>query len=388
MFKYMRVFIVIVGVNFILILFYWNFKGYYWTTPTEQYNILELESLERLINFTIDKSIYQAKNSSYTRDINFFDDNSNFLNTNLSSIDKKLLTIEEELFDSDYTGPTSAPVDTQLFYVDLVRYVRDYRIGKTSFCAKHPNLRTVIFVWSRVNGCAQRDAIRQTWAHNTYSNDSSVKVLFVIGSSNSQADMSKVIEEDNQYDDILQFQLTDSYHNCTLKSIGVLRWTQFFCKNVQFIMKTDDDIVVNTKNLHDWSVAHSNSHMSIYGILAKNWGVNRNKKSKWYIAPDIYRGHHFPDFIVAAHLMTADCVSVLYAKALKTLPAFWLEDVYITGVLPDKTSIKRINLSKFVKLDWIKKPLSKELFDQNICIGHDLGAKSMYKFWDKYTKVT
>lgn len=160
-----------------------------------------------------------------------------------------------------------------------------------------------------------------------------------------------------------------------------------FCKNAQFIMKTDDDIVVNTKNLREWSLHHRHSPMTIYGILAKHWGVNRNKQSKWYIAPDIYRGTHFPDFIVAAHLMTTDCVAVLYAKALQTLPAFWLEDVYITGILPDHTPIKRKNLTTFVKLDWIKKKLSAEIFDKNICIGHDLGANTMYKFWASYTKT-
>lgn len=211
--KFMRAFVIILGANLFLILFYWNFKGYYWT-DTVNYNILELQSLDRLINLTIDQEIYRVNNGSIIDhgDLNY---------TSLSETDRKLLSLERSLFDSDYAGPTSAPDKTQLFYVDLVSLVRRFRIGKTGFCGQHRALNTVIFVWSRVNGWAQRDAIRQTWANNTYSNESTVKVLFVIGVSNSETDMSRVAEEDRLYDDILQFDIIDSYHNCTLKSIGI-----------------------------------------------------------------------------------------------------------------------------------------------------------------------
>jgi hypothetical protein len=61
----------------------------------------------------------------------------------------------------------------------------------------------------------------------------------------------------------------DSFDYYTLKGIGILRWNLFNCKNVKFIMKTDDDILINPLMCHQFIANITNSKKTIYGTLAK-----------------------------------------------------------------------------------------------------------------------
>ena len=197
----------------------------------------------------------------------------------LPQIQSKILNLENDLFSNCSDEEQSDPETNQLLYRDYVKYVREYRINRKEFCTENPGLTSIIFVWSQVNGLKQREAIRQTWAQSLYRNQSSIKVLFVLGSTDNNEFQSSVEFENSKYEDILQFGFTDSYHNCTLKSIGVLRWTLFFCPNIKFLMKTDDDILVNTENLKNFIDKHRETKRTIFGYKAIKWFVFRNKDS-------------------------------------------------------------------------------------------------------------
>jgi hypothetical protein len=55
--------------------------------------------------------------------------------------------------------------------------------------------------------------------------------------------------EAEQYHDIVQEDFQDTYHNLTYKGIAGLKWISYFCPHARFILKTDDDIFVNTFTL-------------------------------------------------------------------------------------------------------------------------------------------
>ena len=311
----------------------------------------------------------------------------------LSSKQLEIIKLENELFSNCSSVKKSDPDSGQLLYLDYIKHVRNYRINRNEFCDENPGLTAIIFVWSRVNGFQQREAIRHTWAQSLYRKKSSIKVLFVLGSTHNKKFQSRVEFENSKYEDILQFEFTDSYHNCTLKSIGVLRWTLFFCPNIKFLMKSDDDILVNTENLKNFVNKYKDTKQTIFGVKAVNWDVFRTRKSKWFISRRTYPFPQWPDFIVAAHLMTSDCVMDLYQKCLEKLPAIILEDVYITGILAQNTSIRLVDEKGFIRryhyhhdhFDIIKKTLNFELFNQSISIGHGFKAQDYYRFWTTVT---
>ena len=204
----------------------------------------------------------------------------------------------------------------------------------------------------------------------------------MLGSNGDSMTQNKIHQEDFQYNDILQFEFTDSYRNCTLKSIGILRWTSLFSKSVKFIMKSDDDILINVKNLELFVQEHSDAVKSIYGVKCLRWGVFRNKDSKWYISEESYPKPNYPDFIVGANIMTSDCVLALYERCLSSLPALIFEDVYITGILTDNSDISLVDQSnvEFIKFDLFGGTINLKMFIRGISFSHDFTVEKLRKF--------
>jgi hypothetical protein len=99
--------------------------------------------------------------------------------------------------------------------------------------------------------------------------NSETKLLFVLCSSNSHWMQYKVLEEDQIYDDLIEWRFHESFYNCTLKAIAILRSTLFYCKNIKFIMKTDDYIWVNPIVFNQFITNITNSKKKIYGTLGK-----------------------------------------------------------------------------------------------------------------------
>ncbi len=151
----------------------------------------------------------------------------------------KNLLIAETVSLWNNTNKISNPEKTKLLYNDYVKYVTFYRINKINFCGENfgQTLSSLIFVLTRVDAFEQRNAIRKTWAKslNSENINSKTKILFVLGSSESYSLNNEVIEEDKKYNDLIQWEFIDNYYNCTLKAIGILRWTLFYCKNVSLL---------------------------------------------------------------------------------------------------------------------------------------------------------
>jgi hypothetical protein len=283
----------------------------------------------------------------------------------------------------------SDPEKQKLLYADYVKYITFYRINNSNFCGQNfgSDLTSLIFVSSRVDAFKQRNAIRKTWAKNMNLENSKTKILFVLGSSESYSVQNRVIKEDDKHNDLIQWEFIDSYYNCTLKAIGILRWTLFYCKNVKFIMKTDEDILVNTLMLKKFFADLINSKNTIYGRIAKGWEPIRTPKSKWYLNYETYPQSILPDFMVGPNIISSDSIHPIYEEILNSLPALAFDDVYITGVIAEKLNISRINTNYFVRLDWLKitpKHIDYELFKSNILFIHGFGYVDMISIWNKF----
>ena len=70
------------------------------------------------------------------------------------------------------------------------------------------------------------------------------------------------------YNDIIEEDFLDSYHNLTLKSVAMLKWVTLTCfrNNVtsslpQYVLKVDDDIFVNIERLFNVIKDYSGAKM-------------------------------------------------------------------------------------------------------------------------------
>ena len=55
----------------------------------------------------------------------------------------------------------------------------------------------------------------------------------------------------------------DAYKNLTYKGIMAMKWIKDYCNDVKFILKIDDDVVVNTfKLINHLEILHKRSHVN------------------------------------------------------------------------------------------------------------------------------
>lgn len=88
-----------------------------------------------------------------------------------------------------------------------------------------------------------RQAIRETWLHPGIWNwlHYKIKVVFLIAQVEEEVDLSDEIMEKG---DILLLDFPESLYNLPFKDIAFLRFIESSCKNVDYVFKGDDDILL------------------------------------------------------------------------------------------------------------------------------------------------
>lgn len=121
----------------------------------------------------------------------------------------------------------------------------------------------------------KRDIIRRTWQrHLQIQSDLNLMNLagfgFIVGLTEGDDGIQKRIEEESKtYGDILQIEMIDDYYNLTLKVVGLLNWINDHCSRVDYVLKVDDDVYVNTWNFVEVMNNLNSSEHSMYGSFAE-----------------------------------------------------------------------------------------------------------------------
>ena len=143
--------------------------------------------------------------------------------------------------------------------------------------------------------------------------------------------------EYTRYNHTLMGNFKDDYHNLTLKGVMGYRWVSEYCQNSKFVLKIDDDILVNVyKLLYSFLNHMSGKTKSIFCNLWYKGSMPILRTGKWKVESHIFaKKHEFPydycsGFLV---LLTSDLMRPMY-EAAKMMPFFWIDDVYLFGMLP------------------------------------------------------
>ena len=218
--------------------------------------------------------------------------------------------------------------------------------------------------------------IRQTWGHpRTFSPHFQIRVLFPVGKRLppegvvTDSLQSALEFESTQYGDILQEDYLDSYRNLTFKGLSALRFISLNCQHVPYILKTDDDTFVNMYGVinyiqnviesgnkdaaksftppRDFQLGTTPSARKELACLAwKGMPVLRDEKSKWYVSTQDWKEDVFPMYCSGlAYLMSNDVAQSLYSSSFYA-PFFWVDDLYITGLLSMFSKIKHRSMSE------------------------------------------
>lgn len=128
-----------------------------------------------------------------------------------------------------------------------------------------------IAVISAPNNFERRAMVRQTWPNhlknqsNIYNQLDVVGFGFIVGLTRDRAVQQNVMEESDNYGDILQINTMDKYVNLSMKVAGLMNWVENYCPGVDYVLKVDDDVYVNVHNLATILHSLSPSERSVYG---------------------------------------------------------------------------------------------------------------------------
>jgi len=137
----------------------------------------------------------------------------------------------------------------------------------------------LVYVHSGPTNYQRRIVIRETWATRTLFPD--LRLVFMIGKSLDQNLMKAIAYENELYRDIVQEDFIDAYKNLTYKGVMALKWISTYCSKTKYVLKVDDDIVVNTftliNHLKFLDKHNPNKNSTILCLLWQAMGVMRDR---------------------------------------------------------------------------------------------------------------
>ena len=102
-----------------------------------------------------------------------------------------------------------------------------------------------IFIITKAKNVQNRRILRNTWVKRA--RQKGICAYFLIGLD--QSVQSKNKGESKKHQDLIQVNIIEDYSNLTLKSISMLRWAKVQCQQDQFIMKVEDNVIVDVEAL-------------------------------------------------------------------------------------------------------------------------------------------
>jgi len=200
----------------------------------------------------------------------------------------------------------------------------------------------VVGIYSAPEQSERRKLLRETWANVALFQQNVFRTFFVMGQARI-AQQESIQAEFERYRDIVQGNFVDGPRNSTLKGLLSLHFVVHYCTAAKYFIKADDD---NFLNIFSMMHLFEQSLMHQHTVICALWKDNtmpilRDPKecAPWCVAADELPGRtHFPQYCAGlAYAVSHELVSALYTASLSA-PYFWIDDVYITGLLMSEVS--------------------------------------------------
>ena len=119
----------------------------------------------------------------------------------------------------------------------------------------------------------------------------------------------------------------------------LLKWYNQKCSHVPYLLKADDDVFLNTKNLYEIVSQNTKTDLLIGYLFCDNKPI-RIKESKWYVPESVYNKDTYPlQLDGPGYLMSSSAAQKLF-RAAHDVPLFVYEDVYLTGMVAEAAGIQ------------------------------------------------
>ncbi|XP_069180629.1 beta-1,3-galactosyltransferase 4-like [Procambarus clarkii] len=177
-----------------------------------------------------------------------------------------------------------------------------------------------------------------------------------------------VLEESAAHRDLVVADFQEHYRNLTYKHALALSWPARFCPHARFILKMDDDIMVDVwgvvellqeglaVNRLGTVVARGSGTLSLdpqgtwaAGLVQQGLRPQRGS-GKWQVTGAEYPGNVYPTFLGGWAYLTTQPAAAAITRAAAILPPFWIDDVHLTGTVAGAAGVPRYALNEHYTL--------------------------------------
>ncbi|XP_005098798.1 beta-1,3-galactosyltransferase 5 [Aplysia californica] len=193
-----------------------------------------------------------------------------------------------------------------------------------------------ILVVSRPNNVLFRQAVRKTWGLNL--SEMGATVQFLVGRDEHWDDI--VDRESRMHNDLVIIEEQDTYEYLPNKVLEGFVWALRQAPKPKFVMKVDDDTILNVPYLIQELRSNVINSSQILGAVCVNSSVIRDFGDKWSVSFLDFPFPTYPPYVFGgAYVMSLSAASCIMQARAKTFDWLQLEDVYVTGLLAGKCGI-------------------------------------------------
>ncbi|KAK7072114.1 hypothetical protein SK128_014352 [Halocaridina rubra] len=217
-----------------------------------------------------------------------------------------------------------------------------------------------------------------------------MRVIFVFGAASNPKEQNIITEESAKYHDIIQLDFVDSYKNLSYKGVSALQWISEHCMHPQWILKSDDDMIINvfglTAYLDFYSKQEAISKQEPNKIMCAVWWgmpVLRGKGcAKWCVTDEEWPEKTYPAYCSGSAFVIPTREAPKLYHAYFHARFLWVDDAYISGVLAKEAGVKHKPLHSLYELNHFL--IEKNLVRGNRLFCHHPGnAAARSKWWPK-----
>ena len=192
-----------------------------------------------------------------------------------------------------------------------------YGSGMEYLCVPYMNpyshYQLLILIASAASEIQERRILRERFSRFSFH---SVRFLFVIASNTTMNGAVK--KESIAYEDILQLNHIDSYHNLTLTTFGAFQFISHFSDIADYVMKTDSDCALNIK-----LILHTINYLSpkdVYFGNCQSSSYNTKKPAKNFVPPEVVGNETaVPDYVMGGGYVISSSIIGKMVAALRHL---------------------------------------------------------------------
>ena len=190
-------------------------------------------------------------------------------------------------------------------------FTHTFVISGDGICDSDTYMVTLVHSWHKYTD--RRKAIRATWGSTASGQGwphanvtSKLKLAFIFG-THPQRDMNALIaREHDEHQDIIQGSFVEDYKNMTLKSLLGLKWVATRCPQAKFLLKSDDDMMIDIPSLVD-SLNFTALERTIVGPYCPHSKVFR--RGKWGLTMAQYPFTFYPPYFAgSSYVFTTDLI--------------------------------------------------------------------------------